>query len=299
MRVNGRTTPASFLPASLRSAALLSAAVLAALAWIGPAHGQGPADDWRIERLERTWPLPETAAVRVDNPLGSLWVRTHKDGEVYLLAHVQRHRDDPRELDLQLVQRDEELSIEVSFTDAQIGAQIGAQTDDQTDSASQPEPEAWTKRRVDLTVFVPPATATRFSTRTGLLEVRGTRGPTQVETSSGEIKLRVHGAATARTENGDVLAQFLGTNWDRAVEITSTTGAIRVEMPRGGNAGVVVETRGEITSDFSTEIERVADSLLKRARLTVGENGQPMRLTSHQGPIKILQSLVSAEDDGD
>ncbi len=259
--------------------------VLASLATL-PAIAQeaaGLADgEWRVERLENTWPIAETAAVRVKNPRGSLWVRTHQRPEVYLLAHVQRHRDDPRELDLALARSDQELAVEADFT--------------MVDAGSVTEPAEWAKRRIDLTVFVPTAAATRFSTDQGSIEVRGVRGPTSVETRTGDLRLRVHGAVAARTVNGDVLAQFLGTDWGRPAEIASTTGAIRVEMPRGGGAGVVVETRGEITSDFSTEIEWVDGSLLKRARLSVGAGGESLRLTSHQGAIKILQSLVSAED---
>jgi len=257
-----------------------SLAVLACLLSIAPAWGQQSSGDWKVERFEHTLPLSEGASVRVENPRGNLWVRTHHEPGVYLLVHVQRHPDDPREVDLSLSQTEEELGIDIAFAQVEVDV----------------EPDAWTKRRVDVTVFVPPTTPTHFSTATGLLEVLGTHGPTEVETASGDIRLRIHGTATAQSEHGSVLAQFMRTDWSRPVEITTSTGAIRVEMPDGGRAEVVAETRGEISSDFSTEIEWLEAALLKRATLSVGEHGVPMKLMSHQGSIKVLQSLVPTED---
>jgi len=265
----------------VRAGAAVAAACLATLAVAaGPAAGQGPAADWRVERLERTWEIAAAAAVSLDNPWGDVAVRTHAAAEVYLLAHVQRHRDDPRELDLAVTQSDAALALAVRFATA----------------GPEAAPDAWAKRRVDVTVFVPKAAATRFSTRAGNLEIRGTRAPTEAATETGDLRLRIAGPVAARTRDGDVLVQFLRTDWSQPVEISSLTGEIRVEMPRGGNAEVVVETRGEITSDFSTHVEWVQGTLLKRVRLSVGAAGMPLELSSHQGPIKVLQSLVPAED---
>jgi hypothetical protein len=257
--------------------ALLCVAALAA-----PVAAEPTAEEWLVEQIERTWELSPTGSVRVDNPHGNLAVRTHSRQGVYLLANTQRHRDDPRGLDLVVEAAAEGLRVTIGFADVAIDE----------------EPEDWRLRRSDVTVFVPAPATTRFSTRDGTLEVRGTHGVTEVETRTGALRLRVHGPIVASTEHGDVLAQFLSTAWEREVRIASRTGKIRVEIPDGGRAEVTLTTRGEVTSDYSTTIERVDGGLLKRARASVGQGGPTMVLESHQGPIQLIQSLVPASDDG-
>jgi hypothetical protein len=256
-----------------------------------PAVAQPVPEDWRLERSERTWPLAAATSVTVANPFGDLLVRTSDRPEVYLLANTQRHRDDPRELVVEARQEPGTLSIAIGF---------GAV---EPQRAPAEIPAAWVPRRCDVTVFVPRSAATHFSTREGLLEIRGTIEPTEAETWSGDLRLRILGPVTAHTEHGDVLVQFRRTDWALPVAISTVSGEIRVEMPEGGGAEVALATRGEITSDYSTEVERQEGSLLKRARLVVGGGGGSLRLDSYQGAIKVLQSLVplaqDSEEDGD
>lgn len=276
----------------MNSAAWLTAVLTVAFAasTAGSSADREPQlEDWLIERFEQTWQVDEGAAISINNPWGNLVVRTHQASEVYLLGHLQRHRDDPRQLDLQ-VERVETASG--SPTTLALGVEFAAA------AVEQQSPAAWDKRRIDITVFVPHAADLRFETGDGQLEVRGSAGHVEATTRSGTIKLRVAGSVDVRSQHGRVLAQFTRTDWRRPIEISTQTSEIRVEMPAGGRATVAIETRGEITSDFSTTIERHQASLLKTARLTVGDGGAAMRLSSQQGPIKILGSLVPSEEDG-
>jgi hypothetical protein len=258
---------------------ILSGIVLALAASLVQADaeqaGTPSVDDWRVDRYEQTWPVGEATSIEVSNPWGDIAVRGSASQEVYLLANTQRHRDDPRAFDLQASPTSGVFTIHVGFEEGEGGE----------------APSAWSRRRTDITVFVPASASTRFSTDSGTLEVRGTRGPVRVLSTSGDLRLRVHGAVTARTEHGDVLAQFLATDWKQPVEISTRTGDIRVEMPRGGRADVTIETRGPITSDYSMKIERAEGAQLKRAKVDAG-GGQTISLHSHRGAIQILQTLV-------
>lgn len=253
-----------------------------AIAWVTLAQVEAPSpEDWRVERQEWTWQVDPGASIRIDNPWGDIAIRAHDLPEVYLLANSQRHRNDPRALDLTVVNESKGFSADVDFEEKDL----------------REEPLSWAKRRADLTVFVPENPATQFSTDKGVLEIRGTRGPTHARSVSGDIRLRIYGATTATTDHGDVMAQFLRTDWPRPAEITTSTGSIRVEMPQGGSAQVEIETRGEITSDYSMEVERVSGTQLKRARISAGKNGPRLNLRSNQGAIQFVESLVPEETD--
>jgi hypothetical protein len=240
-------------------------------------------EDWLIERQEWTWEVEANASITVENAWGNIAVRAHALPEVYLLANSQRHREDPRALRLGVSKDPEDFSVVVEFDEKDIG---------------EGSP-LWAKRRADITVFVPETAATRFSTDNGDLEIRGTRGATEARSSSGNISLRIRGDVIAETDHGNVLVQFIRTDWSRPVAITTLTGEIRIEMPLGGRAEVAIETRGEITSDYSMVVERAEGSQLKRVRASVGdEGGVELRLTSNRGAIKLLESLRPEETDG-
>ncbi len=248
----------------------------AAVAQDGPAE-----EDWQLERQEWTWQVDPADAITIGNPLGDLAVRVHDRAEVYLLANTQRHRDDPRALEVTADKMTGKLEVMVGFEGEETGE----------------EPSSWVPRRADITVFVPEDATSTFSTHQGTLEIRGTRGPVEARSFSGDIRLRIFGAVSASTDHGDVLAQFLRTDGLRPSEITTSSGSIRVEMPQGGAAEVEIETRGEITSDYSMEIDRVAGTLLKQAQISAGSNGPRLSLTSYQGAIQFVESLVPAQTD--
>lgn len=266
----------------MRLWAKITCAVVGAVAMTVPAAGQPALEDWLVERQESSWEVSETAEIELSNPWGDIAVRAHEHPEIYLLANWQHHRDDPRALEVSADLLREKITLAIGFADLELDI----------------VPADWSSRRADITLFVPQHAVTHFSTAKGNLEVRGTRGPTTVETGGGDIKLRLYGGATVRTDHGSVLAQFTRTDWVLPVEITTTTGPIRVELPQDGRARTTLETRGEITSDYSMDVERVEGSQLKRARLKAGEagsSGGTLQLMSFSGPIAVVETLVSAE----
>lgn len=266
------------------STLIATAACLCFLAAVAAPAQQVP-EDWRLERQEWTWEVDATAEIRLTNPWGDLAVRAHKLPEIYLLANWQHHRDDPRTLHLAAEHTSDKVTLQIGFVELEL-AEV---------------PTDWAPRRTDVTIFVPEHAVTHFSTDKGKLEVRGTRAPTTVKTGGGDIKLRIFGSVTAATDHGAVLAQFRRSDWAPPVDISTATGAVRVEMPRGSDPRATLETRGEITSDYSMQVERVEGSQLKRARLRAGEagsSGGTLEVRSYSGPIAVVETLVSDEKDG-
>ncbi len=233
-------------------------------------------EDWNISRQEWTSEIGEGSGVAIVNLHGDLRVRAGEPGEVYVLAVIQRHKDDPRHARVASEDDAGELDLEVLWAG-------GSPAD---------IPEAWARRRVDLTVFMPPGARVKTRTNDGLVELRGLTGEIEAASVKGDVRVRAAGALKAYTRHGEVLAQFRRTDWSRASEIETLTGDIRVELPRGGRAGVRLETRGEITTDYSIEIHRQDGSLLKRGRAQIGEGGGQLTLKSNRGAIRLIESTV-------
>lgn len=233
-----------------------------------------PLEEWRIERREWTRDSSGVAAVEVINPWGDVRVRGGKPGEIYLLTVAQRHEQDPRELELLFRETPAGLAIETRFP---AEAPAGATAD-------------WELRRVDLTVYLPKELPATIRTTRGLAEVKGLESELEVETGRGDVALRAAGRVRARSEHGSIQVQFSDAAWPAPSELDTVTGAISVELPDGAAARVELETRGDITTDFSLNIERAAGSQLKRGTALIGAGGQTLRLRSYSGALAIRRS---------
>ncbi len=268
--------------------------------------GEPSPEDWNISRYEWTGETAEGSSVAIVNLHGDIRVRTGNKGEVYLLAVIQRHNDDPRRAKVATEEGESEIRLEVRYPEVpsseagEVAPGNVAPGAPRADVQHVPPeggtrnniPEAWTRRRVDLTVFVPPGARTTARTSTGLVELKGLTGDVEAMSDSGNLRIRTAGAVRAQTRHGDVLAQLRRTDWPGTAEIETLTGDIRVELPRGAPADVHVETRGEITTDYSIDIRRRDDSLLKLGSARIGEAGGRLVLKSNRGAIRLIESLV-------
>ncbi len=231
-------------------------------------------DEWMVERSEWHWDLDSIQAVDIRNPWGDVRVRVDDKQQAYLLSNAQRHRDDPRQLELLVTETDGTLSIEVKLPEDEI-----------------PEAtETWDFRRVDVTLLIPAKTRLSCETSSGLAEVRGLIAPLKVNTDTGDIRLRLNGPVTAYSNHGMISSLFLDTKQPSTLE--TLTGLIHVAIANGGNADVALQTHGWITTDYSVDIERDQNTDFKKAHAIVGNNGPKLTLTSNRGPIRLLGSTI-------
>jgi len=237
-------------------------------------------DDWVVERFEWRGVLEMPGEARLTNLHGDLRVRPGTGDEVYVVANMQHHADDPRRpgVDVSLEGRD--LRVTVGF--------------DEENEVVTPVPAGWEKRRVDVTVLLPATTRVDAATDRGVAEVRGLSADLRVTTGTGNIAVRGSGALVAQTQHGEILAQFRREEGLGRSELATSTGPIRAELPWDVQARASIETRGEITTDYSVRI-RYDGPELKRG--VVGEQDRPgLVLRSYSGPIKLLRSRVPAEE---
>ena len=242
----------------------------------GLAGAQSPEmKDWKVERTDRTVEVPPGSAIQVENPWGQLRVRAGRDGQIQMVANAQRHAEDPREPLIELLEEGEGVVVRVGWTDAEeLPSEI---------------PASWQKRRVDLAVLVPKKAALALETRDGLVQLKGPEGDVTVRTESGDVTLRTPGAVDVTNERGSVFLQLLSKSWATGSRVKTKTGEIVANLRNGLNARVEIETSGEITTDYSVEIEQAPHpSKRKTAVAVLGEGGPLMTIESDRGPVKIL-----------
>ncbi len=285
-------------PALLAACAIAACAIAACALAVQAAASEPSIEDWNISRHEWTGEAAEGTGVAIVNLHGDLRVRKGTGGELYLLAVIQRHNDDPRRAEVATEAAAGETRLEVRYPkvpDTETGEVSPGEAASRV-GVRQDIPEAWKKRRVDLTVFVPAGARVTARTSTGLVELKGLTGDVEATSDSGDLRIRTAGGVLARTQHGDVLAQFRRTDWSGNSEIETLTGNIRVELPHGGRADVHIETRGEITTDYSIEIRRRDGSLLKLGTAKIGEDGGRLVLKSNRGAIRLIESLVPEQE---
>lgn len=261
------------------SISLVFALACALWSLAGYADETGAGDDWRVEPISWSRALAPARAVQVVNRYGEVRLRGFGDRRVELTGLVQRHPDDPRRAEI-LAHRDGEiLRIEVTY---------------RGEDRTRDPPDEWRKRRTDITVYVAETAPVRLETLHGLGQAKGLRADVEASSESGDLEIATEGTVRATSRYGALRVQLLGdAPWPQPPQLSSLTGPIRLSLPWARAFEAEIETRGEITSDYSTEIDWPPGTLLKRAHVRAsasgGEPPPALRLTSNRGAISLLR----------
>ena len=246
-----------------------------------PASAQPDPSDWKIEYDKTRLPVVEAVEVRITNLWGNVTLRAGETDDIVISTTSQRHREDPRASKIDVKTIASGFTVEPRFDDS-LEVQDAAE---------------WKSRRIDLGVFLPPTLSVSIRTADSDVEVRGLKATADVETTSGGIKFRGGGELRARSDSGSIFAQFLRSDWARPSALETRIGNIRAELLEGAAVKAEIETRGPITSDFSTTIDRAVGSRLKRGAVTLGKGGQTLKLKSYSGGVRLVAVIVPEEQD--
>lgn len=221
--------------------------------------------------------------VRVANPYGNIYARFGGyENQVEILATIQRLESDLPELEV--VFRHDEEGLDVTVAP---GGPAGA------DAAPAPPGPLPTRDRVDLVLFVPQGAALHARTAADRIEVKGLEGDLVAESEKGDVWIRkVKGNVRARTERGQISAMLETGVTAAAQEFTTVTGEIEVHLWEDADMNVTIATSGEISTDFSMQIEHHRlEEPGKRAVAIVGEGGPELSLYSKRGRVRLLRLL--------
>lgn len=233
------------------------------------------ADD-EVSRETRRWieTVEAGATVRVINPYGNVYSRFggYTD-EVEIQATSQRLEPDLPQ-----------LGVSFRPTDFGLDVRVGAK------ETGVPDPET-TRDQVDLVIFVPRGVLLEIQTADGSIEAKGLKSDLSVSSVKGDILLRgVEGRVQAKTARGKISAVLESAVTDEAQSLTTETGEIEVHLWEDASLDARIATSGEISTDFSIEIEhRRFEEPGKHAVAGVGEGGPRLTLESRRGNVRLLR----------
>jgi len=152
------------------------------------------------------------------------------------------------------------------------------------------EEDSWKRRRVDVTLFVPVEAELVAHTERGLIEAKGLESAIEAHSIWGDIVLSTGGPAVAYSERGKIDVHFGGTDWSSVARLQTLTGSISVLLPVDSNVAVEMETRGQLTTDFSLEVDHHPDGALKTGSAVVGEASAELYLSSDRGNLSLRRA---------
>jgi Putative adhesin len=136
----------------------------------------------------------------------------------------------------------------------------------------------------------------------GNVQVRTQNGPIKIRKTSGEVQAYAQngpidftgdsGKIELHATNGPVHLSLAGTHWNGAgVEASTENGPVALSIAPDYNSGVVVQTDGHSPMSCEANLCRNAhDFDENERRIEIGTGDTLIRLSTHNGPVKIATS---------
>jgi len=235
----------------------------------------GPSEEEAVAKESRQWMESVRAGgtLRVENPYGDVYARFGGyEDQVEILATLQHLDPGPR------------LEVERDEVDSGLRVRVRPGSGEEDGSSAN-------RNRVDLMVFVPQGARLDVETREGKIEAKGLRSDLIASSIGGDIRIRgIEGHVQAKSARGRLSATLKSGVTERGQALTSETGEIEVHLWEDADLDVRIATSGEITTDFSIEIEhRRHEEPGKHATAKVGSGGPGLTLRSRRGDIRLLR----------
>lgn len=241
----------------------------------GHASGGGSVPDEFSGRDTTQWfeTVEPGQTIRVVNLFGDIYSRFGGyENQVEILATNQRLEADLPPLEVRFDRGDHGLDIIVGF--------VGG-ADETTE----------TRDRIDLVVFVPAGASLEARTGAGLIDVKGLKGDVAASSLKGDLRIHlVQGRVSAKTTRGDITVTLATGATTERQDLSTETGDIEVWLGEDADMNVNLATSGEISTDFSLEIEhRRFEEPSKYAVAVVGRGGPELALRSKEGRVRLLR----------
>jgi hypothetical protein len=260
----------------------------------GNAAATAPAGDRQdyLERFDTVQDVQGVGLVTVDNPYGDVRLRFGgREPQLEVAAVLQQLCKDGRRLEVTVRPASDPAAVSVRVA---LVSKDGAPAQDVVSRAELGQ------SRADLFVLVPAVgLAVRAEARDGLLECRGVRADVELSTRAGTIDCRgVKGRITATSDRGEIKVVLVPGATDLPQVLTTTTGDISVFASDAADLDVVLSSSGELTTDFSVDIEHHDhEEPGKVATATVGAGGHALEMRSKRGHLQ-LRRLLPPQDGG-
>jgi hypothetical protein len=202
-------------------------------------------------------------------------------GEVEVSAVKHARRDDPEEVEIEVVPHDGGVTICAVYPAPRRRAPNeclpgGEGRNNTSDNDVQ----------VDFTVRVPRGVHFAGKTVQGDVTVDSLAGNVEAQSVNGDVEVSTTGYAEASSVNGTIRATLGRADWTGTLEFSSVNGGITVVLPADVSAAVEASTvNGSIDSDFPLTVRGRFSA--RRFSGTIGSGGRHLRLETVNGSIRL------------
>ena len=232
--------------------------------------------DYTVNRKDLKEPVQADDQLIISNSIGDVRLRGGGNGVVEVHAVIQNLMKDTPMPEVNLKRVGKTLTFTTTFTQNPQGKQD----------------------RIDLVAFVPEKIRAKVETTYGEIDIKGLKDDVAAESQKGKITIRsVMGHVEAKNDSGPISVELLPEVTSLPQEFVTTTGDISLFLSQGIDADVVVKSSGEISTDFSIQIDfdekKEPDKIGKS---TIGKGGDKISASSKRGRIRLLRISNSAPD---
>ncbi len=213
---------------------------------------------------------------------GGIVAEPSSDDGATVLAEKRSRRDDPAEVEIQVVEHAGGVTICAVYPASRFslrgnrcepgeGGSLGADRNDV---------------EVEFRVSVPEGVHFAGRTVNGGITAEGLGGDVLANTVNGSVRASGRGVVRGETVNGSLFARLGRADWTGDLSYSTVNGSITVELPESANAEVRASTvNGGIDADFPLTVKGKWGP--KSARGTLGSGGRNLALETVNGAIRL------------
>ncbi len=214
---------------------------------------------------------------------GSILAESGAGDEGAVLAEKRAHRDDPAEVEIQVVEHAGGVTICAVYPSSRWGLGRGNRCEPGEGGHLGAERN---DVEVDFRVRVPEGVHFAGRTVNGGISAEDLGADVLANTVNGSVRASGRGVVRGETVNGSLFASLGRADWTGDLSYSTVNGSITVELPEDADAEVRASTvNGGISADFPLSVKGKWGP--KSARGTLGRGGRQLALETVNGAIKL------------
>ena len=224
--------------------------------------------------------VPKAKLIRIINPFGAITSRNTSYNNVELSGVIQKIGQDS------ITQNSSAHQISITDVDGVTEVVVSYP---QGNKNSQGQLIG----RFDLGVWVPSWVAVEMTTDFGDIKVKKHASNIIAKTHSGKIKIGSAGRVIASSYSGDIKVDLYGERWHQAMDISSVTGNVKVNVSRTANINLQALSGNDIKHNL-TNLDNITTTIGDDHQLTAqfDQQGQrrlrtPLQLTATHGQLSV------------
>lgn len=215
---------------------------------------------------------------------GSIDASGSSGGEVEVRAIKRGRRNDPAEVEIDIVEHSEGVTICAVYPSARRGEPNECRPGGKgrNNTRNNDVQVAWT-------IKVPRGVQFTGRTVNGQVVARGLTAVAEVHSVNGNLTVETSSWASATTVNGSITARMGRADWEGEAELSTVNGGITVELPSDASMQVDASTvNGSMSTDFPLTVRGKWGP--RRMSGTIGQGGRSLSLSTVNGSMELRRT---------